>query len=77
MRKWMLRAVCALVVVLVLAGIAVWLSLRASLPTLDGDVALNGLDAPVSIERMKGELGWRPRALLDQLPALLGEAVPC
>ena len=51
MRKWMLRAVCALVVVLVLAGIAVWLSLRASLPTLDGDVALNGLDAPVSIER--------------------------
>ena len=33
--------------------------------------------APVSIERMKGELGWRPRALLDRLPALLGEAVPC
>ncbi len=33
--------------------------------------------APVSIERMRGEFGWRPRALLDALPALLGEAVPC
>jgi len=33
--------------------------------------------APVSIERMKSEFGWRPRALLDELPALLGEAVPC
>ena len=32
---------------------------------------------PVSIERMRSELGWRPRALLDRLPALLGEAVPC
>ena len=33
--------------------------------------------APVSIERMRGEFGWRPRALLDRLPELLGEAVPC
>ena len=33
--------------------------------------------APVSIERMKSEFGWRPRALLEQLPALLGETVPC
>ncbi len=34
--------------------------------------------APISIERMQREFGgWRPRALLDQLPALLGEAVPC
>jgi UDP-glucose 4-epimerase len=33
--------------------------------------------APVSIARMQGEFGWRPRALLDQLPRLLGEAVPC
>lgn len=31
----------------------------------------------VSIERMKSELGWQPRALLDELPALLGEVVPC
>lgn len=33
--------------------------------------------APVSIERMRGEFGWRQRALLDALPALLGEALPC
>jgi hypothetical protein len=33
--------------------------------------------APVSIERMPGELGWRPRGPARQLPALLGEAVPC
>lgn len=51
MRKWMLRALLALAVVLVLAGLAVWLSLRASLPTLEGEVALDGLDAPALIER--------------------------
>jgi nucleoside-diphosphate-sugar epimerase len=33
--------------------------------------------APVSIERIQGELGWQPRGLLETLPALLGEAVPC
>ena len=33
--------------------------------------------AAISIERLRGEFGWRPRALLDTLPALLGEAVPC
>ncbi len=33
--------------------------------------------APISIERMHREFGWRPRHLLDRLPALLAEAVPC
>ena len=33
--------------------------------------------APVSIERIQGELGWQPRGLLETLPALLGEVVPC
>jgi len=33
--------------------------------------------APISIERMRSEFGWRPRALLDRLPELLGEAVLC
>ena len=33
--------------------------------------------APVSIERMRDEFGWRPRTLLEQLPLLLGETVPC
>jgi nucleoside-diphosphate-sugar epimerase len=33
--------------------------------------------APISIERMRNEFGWQPRALLDQLPEFLSEAVPC
>ncbi len=51
MRKWILRAVLALVVLLVAAAIFIWLSLRASLPTLDGDQPLTGLAAPATIER--------------------------
>ncbi|MGO3128539.1 MAG: penicillin acylase family protein [Luteimonas sp.] len=51
MRKWILRAVLALVVLLVAVGIFIWLSLRASLPALDGDQPLTGLTAPATIER--------------------------
>lgn len=51
MRKWILRAVLALVVLVLAAGLLVWLTLRASLPALDGDRSLTGLDAPVTIER--------------------------
>lgn len=51
MRKWILRALLALVVLLVAAGLFIWLSLRASLPTLDGDQSLTGLGAPATIER--------------------------
>jgi len=51
MRKWMLRAVLTLAAVLVLACAGTWLALRASLPTLDGEIALEGLGAPATIER--------------------------
>ncbi|VXB76454.1 Penicillin acylase [Luteimonas sp. 9C] len=51
MRKWIPRATLALVVLLLAAGLFVWLSLRASLPTLDGDRSLTGLGAPATIER--------------------------
>ncbi|NYZ63878.1 penicillin acylase family protein [Luteimonas deserti] len=51
MRKWILRGVSALVVVLLLAAVTLWLALRASLPALDGEGALAGLGAPVTIER--------------------------
>jgi len=51
MRKWILRAVLALVALLVAVGVLVWLSLRASLPALDGDQPLPGLAAPATIER--------------------------
>ena len=51
MRKWILRAGLALVVLLAAAAIFIWLSLRASLPALDGDQPLTGLAAPATIER--------------------------
>lgn len=51
MRKWILRAVLALVVLVLAAGLLVWLALRASLPALDGDQSLTGLGAPATIER--------------------------
>ncbi len=44
-------AAAALALTLLLAAAAVWLTLRASLPTLDGQAALPGLAGPVSIER--------------------------
>ena len=31
----------------------------------------------VSIERMRGEFGWRPTALMDRLPALVQESLSC
>ena len=39
------------VVLLLLAVAAAWLTLRASLPTIDGEAALAGLGAGVTIER--------------------------
>ncbi len=41
------------VVVLVVVGIAagLWLAVRASLPAIDGELVVSGLDAPVRIER--------------------------
>jgi hypothetical protein len=50
--RWSLGAAAVIVVLAVLAGS---LALRASLPQLDGDSALAGLEAAVSIER--DELG--------------------
>jgi len=44
-------AAAALALTLLLATAAVWLTLRASLPTLDGQAALPGLAGRVSIER--------------------------
>ena len=51
MRTWILRALLALVVLTVLAAVTVWWLLRGSLPQLDGELALPGLSAPVSIAR--------------------------
>jgi penicillin G amidase len=51
MKKWFKRiAVAVLLLIAIGAGTGWWL-LRGSLPTLDGDLALDGLSAPVSIQR--------------------------
>ncbi len=51
MRTWLRRALGALVLaVVVLAGTAWWL-LHGSLPALDGQLALQGLAGPVSVQR--------------------------
>ena len=49
--RWFRRILIALLAVAVLAIAGIWLSLRASLPQLDGAVTTPGLVAPASIER--------------------------
>ena len=51
MRKWILRLAGALVLAFALVALLAWLTLRASLPTLDGSVTVAGLDSAASIER--------------------------
>ena len=51
MLRWTLRIALLLSVVAILVLLATWWALRGSLPTLDGEVALDGLAAPVSVAR--------------------------
>ncbi|CAE1134909.1 penicillin acylase family protein [Xanthomonas euroxanthea] len=51
MRKWLGRLLLAIVVLAVAALLAVYLLMRGSLPQLDGNSALTGLAAPVSVQR--------------------------
>jgi len=51
MRRWLFRIGVGVLGVLGLAALALWWLLRGSLPQLDGEVALPGLAAPVSISR--------------------------
>ena len=51
MLKWLKRIVIALLLIVV-AGIGVgWWLMRGSLPALDGELALDGLSAPITIQR--------------------------
>ncbi|MGZ3183502.1 MAG: penicillin acylase family protein [Telluria sp.] len=50
-RRWTLRAAMALVLVLLLAVLAAWLFLRASLPQLDGTVHVPGITGTVTVQR--------------------------
>ena len=51
MLKWIKRLALLLLVLLVIALGSGWWLLRGSLPTLDGELALGGLSAPVTIQR--------------------------
>ena len=51
MRRWILRAGVAAIALLGIAALVVWLSLRASLPQLDGELAAPGLGQSASIQR--------------------------
>jgi penicillin G amidase len=49
--RWALRALGALLLLGALAGGVAWWALGRSLPTLDGRLALPGLEGPVTVER--------------------------
>ncbi|GGK06995.1 penicillin acylase family protein [Luteimonas terricola] len=51
MLRWTLRIALLLALLAALAALAAWWALRASLPLLDGNAALRGLSAPVTIGR--------------------------
>jgi len=51
MRVWILRIGISSGVLLLLAALGLWLGLRSSLPMLEGELALAGLDAEVRLER--------------------------
>ncbi len=51
MRRWAPRIVAGVSAAVILAGLSAWLAVRASLPQLDGSIALPGLSAPLSLER--------------------------
>jgi penicillin G amidase len=49
--RWAIRIGIALVTLVVVVAVAVYLGLRASLPTLEGDLPIAGLSQPVTVER--------------------------
>jgi penicillin amidase len=51
MIRWLKRVALLLLALALVVAVAVWWALRASLPVLDGEAALPGLSAPVSIQR--------------------------
>ncbi|MFQ6311942.1 penicillin acylase family protein [Lysobacter capsici] len=51
MAKWIKRGVLALLCLFAIAAVGAWWLLRGSLPQLQGELALPGLSAPVTIQR--------------------------
>ena len=71
MRKAFKRSLWALLAIVLLCAMGIWLLLRGSLPQLDGDAALSGLSAPVSITRdANGTVTIEARNQIDAMRAL-------
>lgn len=51
MAKWIRRGLVALMALLVVLALTAWWLVRGSLPTLEGELALPGLGAPVTVQR--------------------------
>ncbi len=51
MLSWIKRILLALLVLAVLAALAIWGLLRGSVPLLDGELELQGLSAPITVQR--------------------------
>lgn len=51
MTKWIKRGLIGLLVLLLVTVATAWWAMRGSLPRLDGELAVPGLSAPVSVER--------------------------
>ncbi|PPT50841.1 penicillin acylase [Xanthomonas arboricola] len=71
MRKWLGRLLLAIVVLVVAALLAAYLLMRGSLPQLDGNSALQGLAAPVSVQRdQRGVVTIDAASQVDAMRAL-------
>jgi len=51
MKKWILRLAGGLAAAIIIVSVLAWMTLRASLPTLDGEISARGITAAISIER--------------------------
>ena len=51
MAKWIRRGLLVLLLLLAVIVLTAWWLMRGSLPRLDGELALNGLSAPVTVQR--------------------------
>lgn len=66
LRRWTVRGLIGLAVLLIAAAVGIWAAVRASLPQLDGNAAIPGLSAPVSLGRdERGTLVLEGRTRLD------------
>ena len=69
--RWLQRILGGLLLLVLIVALSLWLTLRASLATLDGDRAVPGLGAPVELQRdARGYLTITAETRLDAARAL-------